>query len=133
MPNPRNFGIVDAIGTVALASLVPVVEKPRALDGGPPLPPIALWPRSLRLVALPFAEALPVPAPETFRYTRVWKAPVRTAAKPPVKKNVATTGAPAQAPKVPPATAARAAAGRYGSPVPPRSVPQPPHLGGHQI
>src|SRR5262249_61712909 len=38
VPNPRNFGIVDAVGTVALASLVPVVEKPRAVDGGPTPP-----------------------------------------------------------------------------------------------
>jgi hypothetical protein len=133
VPNPRNFGIVDAVGTVAVASLIPVAERPRGVDGGPPLPPIALWPRSLRLVAISLSAQLPVPAVETFRYTRVWKVHVRVAAKPPVKKNVVTSGTNPQAPKPIPATAARASATKYAPPVPPRSLPQTQRLSGHQI
>jgi peptidoglycan/xylan/chitin deacetylase (PgdA/CDA1 family) len=129
-PNPKNFGIVDPAGAVTLSNFGPGAEKARTADDGAPLPAIALWPRSLRLVARLSAETLPAPAVENFRYTRIWKPFVRPARKPAPKQAVATSP---NAPRGPSATAARASTARIGNPVPPRPLPQPPRPGGHQI
>jgi peptidoglycan-N-acetylglucosamine deacetylase len=129
-PNPKNFGIVDAVDTGTPTSFVPGPGKPRTADAGMPLPQMALWPHSLRLVARSPAELMPAPAAENFRYTRVWRAPVHIAQKPGPKKTVASTGSTPRAPKILPATAARASAAREANPVPPRSLPR---QSGHQI
>ena len=53
-PNPRNFGIADPSG--AYPQSVP--DRLRGGDREVPLPPIVLWPRGIKLVALiPAADA----------------------------------------------------------------------------
>jgi hypothetical protein len=79
-PSPQSFGVTDTPG-----ALVPVVmggvEDERGHDGvGIPLPPVEVWPRSVPLASLPDTEILPVPAPENFTYSRVWRPNLSTRA-----------------------------------------------------
>lgn len=71
-PSPQSFGVTDTPGAMVPVALGSAVDDEHGRDGSVPLPPVALWPRSVPLAALPDTEILPAPAPETFRYSRIW-------------------------------------------------------------
>ena len=107
-PNPRNFGIADPTGTYPHGGS----DRLRGVDRDVQLPPIVLWPRGIKLVALSPAVMLPAPAAENFHYARVWKprsALLRTARRSHAKKDattassVSSTGAPTSAVRARPA------------------------------
>ncbi|MEA2903131.1 MAG: peptidoglycan-N-acetylglucosamine deacetylase [Alphaproteobacteria bacterium] len=123
-PGLQNFGIADL--SASFTALAATGSEPPRASGDIPLPPIAIWPRSMRLVAVSPAEMTPAPAAENFRYTRAWRqrpAVLRTARKPPNHKNATatvTTGS-TSAPKGTPANARTT------------NAPRPPKPTGHQI
>jgi peptidoglycan/xylan/chitin deacetylase (PgdA/CDA1 family) len=136
-PNPKNFGIVDSVNTGTTADFKRSPQ--RSLDGGAPLAPIALWPRSLRLVAMESAEELPAPAVETFRYSRIGRPSAYAGSKAAQRRDTASeqggTGTHAVRPMHAVAAAARSSGPvRFGNvpPMPPRPIPQQ-FRGGHQI
>jgi peptidoglycan/xylan/chitin deacetylase (PgdA/CDA1 family) len=124
-PNPRNFGIADPSGTYPHGGS----DRLRGVDRDVPLPPIVLWPRGIRLVALSPAVMLPAPAAENFRYARVWKprSAVRAARKSHAKKDVAATSS------VPPNGTTTSAAPRAKSAKDPNQPPRPQRPIGHQF
>jgi hypothetical protein len=105
-PNPHNFGLAE--GTY----LQSLPDRVRGGDREVPLPPVVLWPHGVKLVALSPPQTLPIPAAETFRYTRVWKprSPMRSVRKPIVIPRKPPAATAAVAPKPQPAAAAPAAA-----------------------
>ena len=122
-PSISNFGVGSA-GTYDYGTW-PRSDRLRADDREIPLPPVALWPRSVRLVAKSSAELLPAPDASNFRYSRVWKPrpPVtRVAHKFSTKKKEPTTAATATtpAPKI------------NGTPTRGTTSPRPPRPIGHQ-
>ena len=68
VPSVQNFGIADPAGVHNQGNPGPTGDRVGAGDEAP-LPTIALWPRSVRLVALSTAQAMPVPAADNFRYS----------------------------------------------------------------
>jgi peptidoglycan-N-acetylglucosamine deacetylase len=108
-PSLQSLGVTGRPGALVPIASMPGADKlGMAADGAVPVPAMSLWPRGVRLSALPETEVLPAPAAENFRYSRIWRprAVVRIARKPVTQKDVA----PAPSPRggVPSSTAARA-------------------------
>jgi peptidoglycan/xylan/chitin deacetylase (PgdA/CDA1 family) len=134
-PSPQNFGITDPSGTYPRST----ADRSRSLDRDGALAPIVLWPHGVKLVALSPPQMLPAPAPETFRYTHVWRPhpPISHSSRKPV---VAAKSAPAGK------SALERLLGRGASPKgvvvshsaskaakDPHAPPRPPRPTGHQI
>jgi hypothetical protein len=127
-PSLGSLGLSDAAGVIRVA-LAPHGEQTRAEPGQVPLPPVALWPRSVTHMDVAEREALPAPGAENFRYSgrarparqisAARKASPRKFTEPhkKVASSPATTGSVSQ-----PAPATNAG---------PRPKQQPP--GGHQL
>jgi peptidoglycan-N-acetylglucosamine deacetylase len=126
-PSPRNFGIADPSGTYPHGA----TDRLRAGDRDVPLPPIVLWPRSIKLVALSPPVMMPAPAAENFRYSRVWQArsnlPQRVARRSHTKKDATATSS--ASPNGAPAPTARAKTAKDPS----HQAPRPPRPTGHQF
>lgn len=94
-PSIDNFGVAETVSAHDLGTVAPGGDGRHVGDRTILLPPIALWTRGMRLVAVEPAESLPVPDAANFRYSRVWKsraAPhTRTAHKSTRKKIVVPT------------------------------------------
>jgi peptidoglycan-N-acetylglucosamine deacetylase len=74
VPSAASLGLSDPLRPVTSIALVPNFERPMLREGDIPLPPVTLWPR--RNYATPVeVGALPAPAAQTFRYSRVFQMP----------------------------------------------------------
>jgi len=123
-PSVQNFGIADPAGVYTHGVPGPTGDRLRAGDRDIPLPPIALWPRSVRLVALSPTQLMPAPARENFRYSKVWRAPsfAQSARKPMPQRKLHVTAETAAAKKETTGSVTRNSA-----------APRPPRPTGHQI
>ncbi len=74
VPSAASLGLTDPLGPVTSITLVPSVERPLLREGEIPLPPVLLWPRRAYATPIEVGE-LPVPAAQTFRYSRVFQMP----------------------------------------------------------
>ena len=131
VPSVNNFGI--AAGRYTNGTVVPGTDRLRGSDGDIPLPPVSLWPRSVRLVAVQSAETLPAPDATYFRYSRVWKQrPVtRIAHRHDHKKSTTAAATTLGAPGL---GAPKPANGRVTrSTTTPHQAPRPPRPTGHQL
>ena len=128
-PNPHNFGLAE--GTY----LQSLPDRVRGGDREVPLPPVVLWPHGVKLVALSPPQTLPIPAAETFRYTRVWKprSPMRSVRKPIVfpRKPPAATAAVAPKP-LPPAVALKPVPAAAPRPLPAAVSHRPAPIASHK-
>ena len=90
VPNRQIFASATARVKMVPVALSTTAERPRSGEEDPPSPAVALWPRGVKVVSLSDPEALPVPAAENFRYSRVWRvrSAERAVHKPPAKKHV---------------------------------------------
>ena len=74
VPSAASLGLSDPLRPVTSIALVPSVERPLVREGEVPLPPVLLWPRWTYATPVE-AGMLPVPAAQTFRYSRVFQMP----------------------------------------------------------
>jgi peptidoglycan/xylan/chitin deacetylase (PgdA/CDA1 family) len=72
-PSLQSFGVTDTPGALVPVALGPHGEFERGQEAGIPLPPVAVWPHSVEIAAVVDDEVLPVAAPETFHYSKVWR------------------------------------------------------------
>jgi peptidoglycan/xylan/chitin deacetylase (PgdA/CDA1 family) len=79
IPSPQSFGVTDTPGVLVPVAFGAPAPGERSQDGVP-LPPVSLWPRAMPAAPTADSEILPAPAPETFRYSRVWRPHMRVRA-----------------------------------------------------